>query len=144
LAARLRPHFLDGLPEAERAVGNREFGADRKPTPLEVEEQLPPGLRALAHAVNEADQLLFALRRGADDDQQALRIIILQAGLYVDAVGPEIDVAFGREVAFAPAHVLVRPGVLEPADGRGRKAAGVLPSKARSAPSKSPVETPLR
>ena len=81
--------------------------------PLEIEEQLPPGLRALAHAVDEADELLFALRRGANDDQQALRVV-LQAGLHVDAVGPEVDVALGGEVALAPACVLVRPGVLEP------------------------------
>jgi hypothetical protein len=82
---RLRPHFLDRLPEAERAVGDREFGADRKPTPLEVEEQFPPGLRALAHALDEADELLFALRRGADDDQQALRVV-LQASLTTSAL----------------------------------------------------------
>ena len=44
----------------------------------------------------------------------------------MDAVGPEVDVAFGREVALAPARVLVRPGVLEPPDGRGREPAGVL------------------
>src|SRR5258708_36476315 len=69
-------------------------GADRKPTPLEVEEQFPPGLRALAHALDEADELLFALRRGADDDQQALRVV-LQASLHVNAVGPE-DGVIGR------------------------------------------------
>ena len=125
LAARLRPHFLDRLPEAERAVGNREFGADRKPTPLEIEEQLPPGLRALAHAVDEPDEFLFALRRGANDDQQALRVV-LQASLHVDAIGPEVDVALGGEVTLAPACVLVRPGVLEPPDRRGREATGVL------------------
>ena len=44
----------------------------------------------------------------------------------MDAVDPEIDVALGREIALAPAHVLVRPGVLEPPDGRGREPAGVL------------------
>jgi len=82
-------------------------------------------LRALALAVDEADELLFALRRGTDDDQQALRGV-LEAGLHVDAVDPEIDVALGREIALAPARVLVRPGVLEPPDGRGREPAGVL------------------
>ena len=67
----------------------------------------------------------FALRRGANDDQQALRVV-LQAGLHVDAVGPEVDVALGGEVALAPACVLVRPGVLEPTNGRGREPADVL------------------
>jgi hypothetical protein len=40
-------------------------------------------LGALAHAIDEADEFLFALRRGTDDDQQALRIV-LQAGLNMD------------------------------------------------------------
>jgi hypothetical protein len=53
--------------------------------PLQVEEQLPPGLRTLAHAVDQADELLLALGRGSDDDQQALRGI-LEPGLHVDAV----------------------------------------------------------
>jgi hypothetical protein len=39
---------------------------------------------------------------------------------------PEIDIAFGREVALAPARVLLRPGFLETPYGRGRKPAGVL------------------
>jgi hypothetical protein len=32
----------------------------------------------------------------------------------------------GGEIAPAPAQMLVRPGVLEPSDGRGREPAGVL------------------
>ena len=44
----------------------------------------------------------------------------------MDAVDPEVDVAFGREIALAPARVLVRPGLLEPPDGRGREPAGIL------------------
>src|SRR5262249_23930748 len=44
--------------------------------------------------------------RGADDDQQALRIIF-EPGLNMNTVDPEIDVAFGREVALAPAGVLL-------------------------------------
>src|SRR5712671_2736983 len=92
---------------------------------LEVEEQLLPRSCALAHAVGEADQLLLALRCGANNDQQALRIVF-QPGLNMNAVDPEIDVAFGREVALAPARVLFRPSLLETPYGRGRKPAGVL------------------
>src|SRR5712671_2277380 len=73
LSARLGPHFLDCLPEAERAVGDGELGRCRKSAPLQVEQQLPPGLRTLAYTVDQADQLFLALERGADDDQQALR-----------------------------------------------------------------------
>jgi hypothetical protein len=36
--------------------------------PLDVEEQIPPGSRALVHAADEADNLLAS---GADNDQQA-------------------------------------------------------------------------
>src|SRR5258708_1070104 len=92
---------------------------------LEVEEQLLPRSCALAHAVGEADQLLLALRCGANNDQQALRIVS-QPGLNMNAVDPEMDVALGREVALAQARVLFRPRLLETPYGRGRKPAGVL------------------
>src|ERR1700732_2386316 len=59
LAACPRPHLLDRLPEAEGAVGDRELGSHRKPPPFEVEEELFPRLRALAHAVDEPDKLLL-------------------------------------------------------------------------------------
>lgn len=113
LAARLGPHFLDRLPEAKRAVGDREFGAHRKPAPFEVEEQFFPGLRALAHAVDETDEFLFALGRGTDDNQQALRVI-LEPSLHMDAVDPEVNVAFGREIALAPARVSGLRGTGQP------------------------------
>ena len=60
-----------------------------------IEEQLPPGLGALAHAVDETDELLLALWRGPDDDQQALRLV-LEPGLNVDAVGPQVGIVLGR------------------------------------------------
>src|SRR5271170_6366005 len=47
LTAGLGPYLLDSLPEAERTVADREFGRNGQPTPLQVEEQLPPGLGAL-------------------------------------------------------------------------------------------------
>src|ERR1700757_1566075 len=40
----------------------------------------------------EASKFLFALGRGADDDQQALRGV-LEPGLHMDAVDPEVDIA---------------------------------------------------
>src|SRR5262249_48255304 len=83
------------------------------------------------HAVDEADELLLALGRGAEDDQQALRGV-LEHGLHMDAVDPEVHVALGREIALAPARVLLRPDLLKPTDGRGREPAASLPSNARS------------
>ena len=79
LLAGLRPHVLDCLPEAERAVGDRELGTHREPTPLQIEKEFPPGLRTIAHAIDEADQLLRALGRSADDDQHALRRVLRRA-----------------------------------------------------------------
>ncbi len=38
--------LLDRLPEAERAVADREVGRDLKPTPLDVDEEFAPALRA--------------------------------------------------------------------------------------------------
>ena len=62
----------------------------------------------LAHAVDEADEFLLALGRRADDDQQALRVV-LEPGLHVDAVGPEVDVAPGRQIPLQPVCVLTPP-----------------------------------
>src|SRR5262249_40268426 len=124
LAARLRLSLFDCLPESKRAIGDRELGANRQPTPLQIEEQFRPRLRTLAHTVGEADKLLPALGSGSNDDQQALRGVF-ETGLHVNAVDPEVDVAFGREIAFAPARVLFAPGLLEASNGRGREPAGV-------------------
>jgi hypothetical protein len=94
LLARLRPHLAERLPEAERAIGDGQLRRDRQPAPLQIEQQGAPVVGALARAVGEADELLLTLRGRADDDEDALGII-LQAGLQMDAVGPHVDVAFG-------------------------------------------------
>src|SRR4029077_7056464 len=125
LAAGLGPHFLDRLPEAERAVGDRELGPDRKAASLQVKEEFLPGLRTFADAVDQNDKLLLALGRGTNDAQQALRGV-LEPSLHMDAVGPEVHVVFRREIALAPARIFLRPGLLEPPDSRGRQAAGIL------------------
>src|SRR5262249_48924409 len=124
LPAGVGPHLFDGLPKSKRAIGDRQLRANRQPTPLQIEEQFPPRLRTFAYTVAEADKLLPALGCGSDNDQQALRAVF-ETGLHVNAVGPEVDVAFGREIALAPARVLLRPGLLEASNGRGREPAGV-------------------
>src|SRR4029077_18096409 len=123
--ARAPPRLLSHCTRSGAAVGARELGSHRKPPPFEVEEELFPRLRALAHAVDESDKFLFAFGRGADDHQQALRGL-LEPGLHMDAVDPEVNVAVGREITLAPTRMLVRPGLLEPPDGRGREPAGIL------------------
>src|SRR5262249_26585209 len=128
LAARLRPYLFDRLPESERAIGDRELGANRQPTPFQIEEQFPPRLRTFAHTVGEADKLLPALGCGSDDDQQALRGVF-ETGLHVNAVDPEVDIAFGREIALAPAGVFFGPSLLQASNSRGREPAGVPPEQ---------------
>src|SRR5947207_1453211 len=83
--------------------------------------QFTPILRAFARAVGEAEQLLFALRCRADDHQDAL-FGVFKTGLQVNAVGPQVDVVLGRQIALPPMLVLVEPDLLQPRDGRGRQA----------------------
>ena len=113
LLARFRPHLAERLPEPESAIGGGEFRRDRQATPLQIEQQGAPVVSALARAVGEADKLLPALRRGADDDEDALRIV-LQTRLQMNAVGPDVDVALGGKVALVPALVLADPDLLQP------------------------------
>src|SRR5215471_10528425 len=47
--------LLDGLPEAERTVADREVGRDLEPTPLDVDQEFAPALRALPYPGLETD-----------------------------------------------------------------------------------------
>ena len=139
----LGPDLADRLPEAKRAIGDGDLGRHRQTPALEIEQQGAPVVSALSRAVDKAEQLLLALRRGADDDQDALRLV-LQTRLKVDAVGPDIDVALADrsrslhclcssiQTSFSRAMVAAdKPGAS-------------FPSKAASAGAKSPVDTPFR
>src|SRR5712692_9774878 len=102
-----------------------EFGRDRQTSVLQIEQQFTPILRALARAVGKAEQLLPALRRRADDDQEAL-LGVFKTGLQVNAVGPHIGVVLGRQIALPPVLVLVDPDLLQPSNSRGRQARCIL------------------
>lgn len=71
LVSRAGEHFVERLPEAKRAVADRDLGGDGEPAGLKIDEEFPPALGALADADLEADQLLAPFRRGADDNQHA-------------------------------------------------------------------------
>lgn len=88
------------------------------PAPLQVEQQVAPGLRAFAQPIGEPDQFLFALRRGADNHQQTLRVVF-EPSLDVDAIDPEVNILLGGQVAIEPAGVFVHPRLLQTRDGRG-------------------------
>ena len=61
-----REDLFHCLPEAERAVADREVRRNLKPTLLDVDEELTPALRTLAHPGLEADEFLLALGCRAD------------------------------------------------------------------------------
>ena len=55
--------------------------------------------------------------------------LVLEPGLQMNAVRPDIDVAPGRQIAFLPVIVLVDPGLLQPGDRRRRQARRILAEK---------------
>ena len=55
--------LLQGFPEAESAVADREFGRDRQTAAFEIGQELGPGLGALAKARLKTDQLFPAFGR---------------------------------------------------------------------------------
>lgn len=58
LLARHRPYLAELLPEAERATDDRETRCRRQAAPLQVEQEVTPGLRARTHGVGKIDQRL--------------------------------------------------------------------------------------
>src|SRR5439155_18067135 len=82
-------------------------------------------LRALAGAIGEADQLLAAFRRRADQHQDAL-LFVFEAGFEMDAISPDVNVALGRQIALLPGGVLVEPAVLQSADDGCRQPGSIL------------------
>jgi hypothetical protein len=99
----------------------------------------------LARASQIPNQFLLAFGGGTDDHEQALRIIF-EPGLDVDAIGPDIDISLGREVAIAPAgvHVASTQASFRRAMAEADSPPASLPSRAANASSKSPVEMPFR
>src|SRR6201997_1961917 len=85
---------------------------------------------ALSRAVGKAEQFLPALRRRANDDQDAL-LGVFKTGLQVNAVGPHIDVVLGRQIALPPVLVLVDPDLLQPSNSRGRQSRCILAEQGR-------------
>ena len=79
-----------------------------------------PALCALAIAVHHANDVLVAQGIGGDNHQQAL-FVMIQPGRKIDPVSPEIDIAFGRQVAPLPGFVFIPPDRLHAGDGAGRE-----------------------
>ena len=77
LRTRVRPHLIDRLPKPERPVRDGELRRHGQTAPLEIEEELLPGLRAFADTVGKANEFLLAFGSGADDHKQTLRVVSL-------------------------------------------------------------------
>src|SRR5690606_22310678 len=99
-----------------------------KATSLQVNEQFTPALRTFAHADLEADQFLPAFRRRPYEDQHAGGIV-LHARLKIDAVGPDVDIVAGRQVAGLPADIVTLPLLLQAPDRRWRQVRRVATQK---------------
>jgi hypothetical protein len=126
------PDLARRLPEAERAVAGGEPGIDHEAVLVaQPDQQLVPGLLALAETVVDREQLSLAARVGADQDQDA-PAVVLEARREVDPIGPNnVDVALGRQVAALPALVLVLPGGNQAAERGRRKAGRIRPEQGR-------------
>src|SRR5258708_1282597 len=130
LLARFRPDLAGGLPEPECAIGDDEPRGRIEPAPLQIEQQIAPVVRALAGAIGEADQFFAAFRRRTDQHEDAL-LFVFQAGFEMDAVGPDVDVTLRRQIALLPRGVLVKPTVLQAADGGCRQPGSILAEQRR-------------
>ena len=117
--------LLDCFPEAERPVADREVRGDLEPALLDVDEELTPALRALAHPRLEADEFLLSLGRRADQHEHAFGGV-LHPRLQVDPVRPHINVSPRREIAPTPGVVIGLPLRRQPRDHRRRQVARVL------------------
>ena len=76
LVAGSREQLVKGLPEAESAVTNSQIGRVREPARLQIGQKFAPALGAFPKAWLETDQFFPALRRGADQDQNALLLVL--------------------------------------------------------------------
>ena len=118
LAAGVGKDLLQRLPEAQSAIADGELGTNREPAPAQACQQLTRSGRSRAPPPGSPRVPCVppAWRR-----QNASR-----PTLEIDAIGPHVDVASGRQVAPAPALVLGLPLRLQAADHLRRQARGVL------------------
>src|SRR6516162_7010201 len=117
LVSGARKDLLDRLPEAERAVADREVRRNLEPTLLHVDEKLAPALCVLTYPGLEADEFLLALGCCADQHQHALGGFF-HSGLQIDPVRPHVHVSPRREVALLPGVVICLPFCCQPRDHR--------------------------
>jgi len=79
--------------------------------------------------IGDGNQFLTTVFGGAHQNKNALLVIarIFQADVEVDAVGPQVHVAFLLERTPVPGLPLLLSGLFQPDNVRGREASGLRP-----------------
>jgi hypothetical protein len=107
-------------PEAQGSIAGGQHRGFADSPALEVVKHLQPGDLRLAFPVVDGHQFLGSVRQGTDQDQEA-RPVIGESDVEVDAVRPQVDVAFAGEIPFVPPLVILLPTLAQaPHAGRGQ------------------------
>ena len=117
-----RIDIVEGRPEPQGAVTHRQERRLDQATVTQPSQHLGPGDGALPVPLLHGQQLLLAVGTHPDDDQDG-GLLPLLAGLQVQPVGEDVDVALAERPA-PPEPVLVFPLLLEPQDGVRRQPLG--------------------
>ena len=110
------------------AVADREVRCNLEPTLLDVDKELTPALRTLAHPDLEADEFLLALWCSANQHQHAFGSLF-HPSLQIDPIGPHVHVSPHGEVALLPSVIIRLPLRRQSRDHRGREVRRVLPQQ---------------
>src|SRR5437867_13094774 len=118
LLLRLRKHRGQRTPDPEVTIADHHLRR-RQPAPCEVPQDRRPALRRFPiAALDGEDHLLAVAQRGQHDEDRGL--VLLEAGLHVYAVHPEVDDVAVLDRTRLPEFVLRLPARLEARD-RGRR-----------------------
>jgi len=104
-----REDLAQRTPEPQRPVSDREHRGAH-PASRGVTQQIRPGLDRLAVAIGQRDELLAAVGPHAEEHQQA-QLVLLEADVDVDAVGPQVDVVHPGQVPASERLLLGLPGL---------------------------------
>ena len=115
----------------------------RQAAALDLQQALFPGLCAHAVAIPEPGALFVAGHISTNKHQNTMPRV-LQPGLQVHTVDPEIDVAFARQVPLLPLRQFLLPPCLSRLSVARDNPGASGPKRACKASEKSPVEMPLR
>jgi hypothetical protein len=111
-----REHLPQAAPEPERAVPDRENRCAH-PASRAVTQQIRPRLDRLPIAISQGDELFAAVGAHPDQHQQA-QLVLFEADVDVDAVGPEVDVVHARQIPLREGALLGLPGLGQLGDHR--------------------------